>query len=85
MNCARIHMKTWIATKNEHKANVQRRWDNRGRLHTAFQIWRKRIRHECDEQVEEKQDGNKRLERERDRMITWTGRSKPQKWVPQNP
>eukprot|EP00965_Chrysotila_dentata_P227179 6195841-Pleurochrysis_carterae.AAC.2 len=30
MNCnwARIQMKTWVATKNEHKANVQRRWDN---------------------------------------------------------
>eukprot|EP00965_Chrysotila_dentata_P101694 3357520-Pleurochrysis_carterae.AAC.1 len=29
MNYARIHMKTWVATKNEHKANVQGRWDNR--------------------------------------------------------
>eukprot|EP00965_Chrysotila_dentata_P035999 1198178-Pleurochrysis_carterae.AAC.1 len=31
MNRARIQMRTWIATKNEHKANVQRRWDNRGK------------------------------------------------------
>eukprot|EP00965_Chrysotila_dentata_P131702 4354676-Pleurochrysis_carterae.AAC.1 len=30
MNWARTQMKTWIATKNENKANVQRRWDNRG-------------------------------------------------------
>eukprot|EP00965_Chrysotila_dentata_P101796 3360663-Pleurochrysis_carterae.AAC.1 len=28
MNFARIQMKMWTETKNEHKVNVQRRWDN---------------------------------------------------------
>eukprot|EP00965_Chrysotila_dentata_P190990 6174243-Pleurochrysis_carterae.AAC.1 len=31
MNSARIQMKMWVAKKNEHKASVQRRWDNRGK------------------------------------------------------
>eukprot|EP00965_Chrysotila_dentata_P077308 2552588-Pleurochrysis_carterae.AAC.1 len=43
MNCARIHMKMWIAIKNEHKAEVQRRWDNRGKTREAFQDWKKRV------------------------------------------
>eukprot|EP00965_Chrysotila_dentata_P127053 4202705-Pleurochrysis_carterae.AAC.1 len=42
MNCARIQMKTWVATKNEHKANVRRRWDNRGKMNKAFQRWKTR-------------------------------------------
>eukprot|EP00965_Chrysotila_dentata_P120528 3985810-Pleurochrysis_carterae.AAC.1 len=42
MNGARIQMKTWVATKNEHKANVERRWDNRGKVNKAFQRWRSR-------------------------------------------
>eukprot|EP00965_Chrysotila_dentata_P261465 6214263-Pleurochrysis_carterae.AAC.4 len=48
MNCARIQMKMWITTKNEHKATVQRRWDSRGKMRTdkAFQIWREKIGHE---------------------------------------
>eukprot|EP00965_Chrysotila_dentata_P229092 6196973-Pleurochrysis_carterae.AAC.1 len=29
MNWARIQMKTWTGRKNEHKVNVQGRWDNR--------------------------------------------------------
>eukprot|EP00965_Chrysotila_dentata_P149601 4940420-Pleurochrysis_carterae.AAC.1 len=37
MNWARIQMKAWIATKNEHKAYVQRRWDNREKMNKAFQ------------------------------------------------
>eukprot|EP00965_Chrysotila_dentata_P112981 3732711-Pleurochrysis_carterae.AAC.1 len=37
MNSARIQMKKWVDTKNEHKANVQRRWDNRGKMNKAFQ------------------------------------------------
>eukprot|EP00965_Chrysotila_dentata_P086409 2851333-Pleurochrysis_carterae.AAC.1 len=44
MDWARTQMKTWIVTKNdEHKANVQRRWDNRGKMNKAFQTWRKRV------------------------------------------
>eukprot|EP00965_Chrysotila_dentata_P080208 2646051-Pleurochrysis_carterae.AAC.1 len=31
MNSARIQMNTWVTIKNEHKASVQRRWDNRGK------------------------------------------------------
>eukprot|EP00965_Chrysotila_dentata_P154625 5109347-Pleurochrysis_carterae.AAC.1 len=34
-------------------------------MNKAFQRWRTRIRHECDEQMEGKEDGNGRLERER--------------------
>eukprot|EP00965_Chrysotila_dentata_P113546 3752426-Pleurochrysis_carterae.AAC.1 len=66
MNSARTQMKTREATKNEHKAYVQRRRDNRGNMNKAlFQRWRSRVRHECDEQVEEKEDWNRRLERKR--------------------
>eukprot|EP00965_Chrysotila_dentata_P226263 6195296-Pleurochrysis_carterae.AAC.1 len=31
MNWARTPMKTWVTKKNECKAKVQRRWDNRGK------------------------------------------------------
>eukprot|EP00965_Chrysotila_dentata_P090831 2997568-Pleurochrysis_carterae.AAC.1 len=58
-------MKTWIATKNEHKAYVQRKWDNRGKMNKAFQTWRKRLRNEYGEQEEGKEGGDGRLERER--------------------
>eukprot|EP00965_Chrysotila_dentata_P196195 6177433-Pleurochrysis_carterae.AAC.1 len=37
MNLARIQMKNWMVKKNEHKARVQRRWDNRGIMKEAFQ------------------------------------------------
>eukprot|EP00965_Chrysotila_dentata_P141136 4664744-Pleurochrysis_carterae.AAC.1 len=43
MNWARIQMKTWIATKNEHTANVQRRWENKAKMHGAFHRWRKKV------------------------------------------
>eukprot|EP00965_Chrysotila_dentata_P078354 2582323-Pleurochrysis_carterae.AAC.1 len=52
MNTARIHMKSWIATKNEHKAKVQRRWDNRGCMNKAFQTWKKKITYEQEGKVE---------------------------------
>eukprot|EP00965_Chrysotila_dentata_P171930 5673665-Pleurochrysis_carterae.AAC.3 len=29
--------------KNEHRARVQRRWDNRGIMNEAFQIWKSLI------------------------------------------
>eukprot|EP00965_Chrysotila_dentata_P173954 5742562-Pleurochrysis_carterae.AAC.1 len=57
MDWARIQAMTWVATKNEHKAGVQRRWDNRGKMHKAFQRWRKGVWHEYDAQAEEKGDG----------------------------
>eukprot|EP00965_Chrysotila_dentata_P010992 357642-Pleurochrysis_carterae.AAC.1 len=65
MNWARIQMKTWVATKNEHKASVQRRSDTRGKMHKAFQKWRKGVCHEYDAQVEGKEDGEGRIERVR--------------------
>ena len=65
MNCARIQMKTWITTKNEHKVKVQRRWDNRGKMNKAFQRWKIKITRENEEQVDGKEEGDKRLEKER--------------------
>eukprot|EP00965_Chrysotila_dentata_P005957 195498-Pleurochrysis_carterae.AAC.1 len=61
MNWARIQMKTWIATKNEHKANVQRRWDSRGKLHRAFHSWKKRVGHD---EYEAQAGGGKKEDRE---------------------
>eukprot|EP00965_Chrysotila_dentata_P047243 1567474-Pleurochrysis_carterae.AAC.1 len=34
-------------------------------MNKAFQRWRSRVRHECDEQVEGKEEGDRRIERER--------------------
>eukprot|EP00965_Chrysotila_dentata_P206056 6183334-Pleurochrysis_carterae.AAC.1 len=68
MNWARIQMKTWIAKKNEHKANVQRRCDNRGKTHKAFQRWGEKT---CDANMMHRRGGKKmgrREERERGRM-----------------
>eukprot|EP00965_Chrysotila_dentata_P080775 2665612-Pleurochrysis_carterae.AAC.1 len=45
MNHARIQMKTWITIKNEHKAKVQYKWDNRANMCRAFQNWRERVGH----------------------------------------
>eukprot|EP00965_Chrysotila_dentata_P211725 6186610-Pleurochrysis_carterae.AAC.1 len=36
MNWARTQMKRWIEKKNEHKARVQKRWDNRGIMLKMF-------------------------------------------------
>eukprot|EP00965_Chrysotila_dentata_P045972 1527741-Pleurochrysis_carterae.AAC.1 len=74
MNWARIQIKTWIATKNGHKASVQRRWDNRGKMHKAFQRWRKRVGHEYDAQARGKEDGEGGKERERMYGIKHWGR-----------
>eukprot|EP00965_Chrysotila_dentata_P242847 6205085-Pleurochrysis_carterae.AAC.1 len=60
MNWAIIQMKTWVSKKNEHKASVQRRWDNRGKMNKAFQRWRKRVWHVYDEHAEGKEDGEGR-------------------------
>eukprot|EP00965_Chrysotila_dentata_P054703 1816087-Pleurochrysis_carterae.AAC.1 len=56
----RSQMKMWVATKNEHKANVQRRRDNRGKMNKAFQSWKTRVKHESHEQVEGQEDGDGR-------------------------
>eukprot|EP00965_Chrysotila_dentata_P221557 6192442-Pleurochrysis_carterae.AAC.1 len=40
MNWARIQMKNWIDTKNEHEARVQKRWENRGITKEVFQKWK---------------------------------------------
>eukprot|EP00965_Chrysotila_dentata_P173399 5724359-Pleurochrysis_carterae.AAC.4 len=55
-----------ITTKNEHKANVQCRWDNtsRDKMRRAFQNWRKRVGYEDDEQTRGEEDERGR-ERER--------------------
>eukprot|EP00965_Chrysotila_dentata_P217036 6189738-Pleurochrysis_carterae.AAC.2 len=74
MNYARIQMKTWIATKNEHKAYVQRRWDNRDKMNKAFQTWRKGLRQEYDEQGAGKEEGKERIEREKTHGIKYWGR-----------
>eukprot|EP00965_Chrysotila_dentata_P257568 6212928-Pleurochrysis_carterae.AAC.3 len=40
MNLARIQMKKWTKKKNEHKAKVQRRWDDKGMMNVAFKRWK---------------------------------------------
>eukprot|EP00965_Chrysotila_dentata_P013361 442384-Pleurochrysis_carterae.AAC.1 len=57
MNHARIHMKVWIEKKNEHKAMVQRRWDNRGKTLQIFMRWRRKVGYRQAEQ--ESPDGEK--------------------------
>eukprot|EP00965_Chrysotila_dentata_P070938 2344718-Pleurochrysis_carterae.AAC.1 len=84
MNCARIQMKSWILTKNVQKDKVQKRWDNRGKMNNAFQRWRTKVKHENDEQVDGKEKGDRRLEKERDDFNAGYNK-KIQKWVPQDP
>eukprot|EP00965_Chrysotila_dentata_P228037 6196368-Pleurochrysis_carterae.AAC.1 len=43
MNWSRTHMKLWIEKKNEHKASVQRRWDNRGSTLKLFIRWKRNV------------------------------------------
>eukprot|EP00965_Chrysotila_dentata_P025397 843885-Pleurochrysis_carterae.AAC.1 len=41
MNMARVQItKKWTEKKNEHKARVQRRWDNKGIMKEAFRRWK---------------------------------------------
>eukprot|EP00965_Chrysotila_dentata_P167953 5545712-Pleurochrysis_carterae.AAC.1 len=65
MNCAIIQMNSWIAKKNEQKDKVQKRWDNKGKINKAFQRWRAKIKHEKEEQVDGKEEGDRRLEKEK--------------------
>eukprot|EP00965_Chrysotila_dentata_P052658 1747345-Pleurochrysis_carterae.AAC.1 len=74
MNCARIHMKMWIAIKNEHKAAVQKRWDNRHKMGKAFQTWRKRSGLESNNQIGGEEDGKREIEKERTYGIKYWGR-----------
>eukprot|EP00965_Chrysotila_dentata_P036252 1207411-Pleurochrysis_carterae.AAC.1 len=51
-NRARIHMKVWNGKKNEHKAKVQQRWDNRGNMHKTFVRWKTALGYEdTDEEI----------------------------------
>eukprot|EP00965_Chrysotila_dentata_P101376 3346599-Pleurochrysis_carterae.AAC.1 len=59
---------------NEHKADVQRRWDNRGKTHKAFQRWRKRVGHEDEAQAGGKEDREGGKERKRTYGIKHWGR-----------
>eukprot|EP00965_Chrysotila_dentata_P174583 5763165-Pleurochrysis_carterae.AAC.1 len=56
-------MEKWMDEKNEHRARVQRRWDNRGIMKEASQKWKSLIRREHmdkDMGQEHKEDeGNK--------------------------
>eukprot|EP00965_Chrysotila_dentata_P261083 6214132-Pleurochrysis_carterae.AAC.3 len=56
MNRARIQMKTWIERSNEHRANVQHRWDNRGKTNKAFMKWKKATGCENKEKEERKEN-----------------------------
>eukprot|EP00965_Chrysotila_dentata_P114211 3775341-Pleurochrysis_carterae.AAC.2 len=40
MNWARIQMKLWTGKKNEHKVNVQKRWDDRNAVSKVFKRWK---------------------------------------------
>eukprot|EP00965_Chrysotila_dentata_P020944 693968-Pleurochrysis_carterae.AAC.1 len=65
MNWARMQMKMWISKKNEHKASVQRRWDNREKMHTAFQRWRKGVWQDYHTQAGRIEEREGRIEKER--------------------
>eukprot|EP00965_Chrysotila_dentata_P124228 4106610-Pleurochrysis_carterae.AAC.1 len=74
MNWARIQMKTWMTVKNEHKANVQRRWDNRGIMNKVFQRLRERVWRGYNAQAMGKEDGKREKERDRTYGIKHWGR-----------
>eukprot|EP00965_Chrysotila_dentata_P162956 5381349-Pleurochrysis_carterae.AAC.1 len=44
-------------------------------MNKAFQSWKSRVKHECHEQVEGQEDGDRRLERERTYGIKNGGKS----------
>eukprot|EP00965_Chrysotila_dentata_P246550 6207228-Pleurochrysis_carterae.AAC.1 len=64
MNRARTHMKIWMEKKNEHKASVQRRWDNRGNTLEMFTRWKRNAGYKQDgldeEQGKEIEEGKKK-------------------------
>eukprot|EP00965_Chrysotila_dentata_P184254 6083198-Pleurochrysis_carterae.AAC.1 len=74
MNWARMQMKEWVIKKNEHEASVQRRWDNRGKMHTAFQRWRKGVWQDYHTQAGGKEEGEGRIEKEKIHGIKYWGR-----------
>eukprot|EP00965_Chrysotila_dentata_P078654 2592327-Pleurochrysis_carterae.AAC.1 len=65
MNLVRIQIKHWMDKKNEDKARVQRRWDNRGIMKGAFQKWKTLIRHEHMDKGggEEHKEENEKIEK----------------------
>eukprot|EP00965_Chrysotila_dentata_P002473 80247-Pleurochrysis_carterae.AAC.1 len=71
---ARMQMKEWVTKKNEGKAKVQNRWDNRGKMYMAFQRWRNGIGDDLNVRVmdEEMRKGN--IEKERNYGIKHWGR-----------
>eukprot|EP00965_Chrysotila_dentata_P151323 5001581-Pleurochrysis_carterae.AAC.1 len=74
MNTARMQMKEWVIKKNEGKASVQRRWDNRGKMHRAFQNWRRGIGHEYKVREAGTEEGGGDIEKERTYGIKYWGR-----------
>ena len=67
-------MKMWITIKNEHKAEVQKRWDNRGQMRKAFQNWRKKLWPEYSTHIGRKEGGKRGTEREKTYGIKHWGR-----------
>eukprot|EP00965_Chrysotila_dentata_P002563 83284-Pleurochrysis_carterae.AAC.2 len=61
MNWARIQMETWTGRKNEHKVNVQRRWDNRGKMSKMFKRWKLTTGYKSKDN-KERRKGNKGFE-----------------------
>eukprot|EP00965_Chrysotila_dentata_P142000 4694008-Pleurochrysis_carterae.AAC.1 len=74
MNMARMQMKTWVTKKNESKAGVQKRWDNRGKTYMAFQRWKRGIVHNHNPQTEGTEEGEGRTEKEKTYGIKHWGR-----------
>eukprot|EP00965_Chrysotila_dentata_P034820 1159005-Pleurochrysis_carterae.AAC.1 len=54
--------------KNEHKANVQRRWDSRSKTSKAFQKWRRMVGHVHEAKTGGKEEGERGIERERENV-----------------
>eukprot|EP00965_Chrysotila_dentata_P237372 6201866-Pleurochrysis_carterae.AAC.1 len=65
MNWARTHMKIWIEKKNEHKAGVQWRWDNRGKTLEMFTRWRRNVGYGQEGQEGTERGRGKRLKQEK--------------------
>eukprot|EP00965_Chrysotila_dentata_P220115 6191583-Pleurochrysis_carterae.AAC.3 len=74
MNWTRMQMKTWVIKKNKHKASVQRRWDNRGKMHMAFQRCRKGLWQDYDTHAAGIEEEEGRIEKERTYGIKHWGR-----------
>eukprot|EP00965_Chrysotila_dentata_P134433 4445922-Pleurochrysis_carterae.AAC.1 len=69
MNWARIQMKNWMDKKNEHRAFVQKRWDNRGITKEVFQKWKAITRSGKAITRPDSSDNDKGTEHEKDKGI----------------